>query len=205
MDIIADIFDKPVERRRNCYSYRIRNVDDIAMHLFHCLEDAMQELRRGACGVHGREKTGSAMIFNELHRVLGPGHDIIMAHLDSMSYLDVGCGNENMHHAHISVKAGLSIFSHNAREAADLGLQACFGDLPDAVKLAFGGYGKSSLDNIHAEFVQLPGDLELLLLSKGYARSLLAISKSCVKNGDSFINKRAIVVEDDSPQRFRVS
>jgi hypothetical protein len=128
-----------------------------------------------------------------------------MAHLNGMSYLNIGGRNEDMHHAHIGIKAGLNIFYHNAREAADLGLQAGFGDLPDAVKLAFGGYGKSRLDNIHAEFVKLPGDLELLLLGERYARSLLAIPKSGVENTDCFINKRAIAIENDSPQRVRVS
>jgi len=122
-----------------------------------------------------------------------------------MSYLDVGGGNEYVHHAHIGIKTGLGVFSHNTGEAADLGIKAGPGDLPDAVKLAPGGYGKAGLDNVYAEFVKLPGDLELLFLGERYARSLLAIPKSCVKNADFFINKRANVVEDDSPQRFRVS
>jgi hypothetical protein len=81
-----------------------------------------------------------------------------------MSYLDVGGRNEDMHHAHIGLKAGLSILFHNAREAADLGLQALSGYQPDAIKLAFGGYRKSSFDNIHTEFIKLPGDLELIFL-----------------------------------------
>jgi hypothetical protein len=68
-----------------------------------------------------------------------------------------------MHHAHIGIKAGLSILFHNAGEAADLGLQALPGYLPDAIKLAFGGYWKTSLDNIHTEFIKLPGDLELII------------------------------------------
>jgi hypothetical protein len=94
-----------------------------------------------------------------------------------------------MHHAHTGIKAGLDILFHNAGEAADLGLQAGLGDLPDAVKLALGGYGKSSLDNIHTEFIKLPGDLELFVLGERYARSLLAVPKSGVKNADFFINK----------------
>jgi hypothetical protein len=110
-----------------------------------------------------------------------------------------------MHHAHIGIKAGLDILFHNSGEAADLGPEALSGDLPDAVKLSLGGYGKSSLDNIYAEFIKLSGDLELFILVERYARSLLAIPKSGVKNADFFINERANVVEDDSPQRFRVS
>ena len=112
-----------------------------------------------------------------------------MALLNSMSYLDVGCGNEDMHHAHIGVKAGLDILFHNAGEAADLGPEALSGDLPDAVKLALGRYGKSSLDNIHTELIKLPGDLELFVLVERYARSLLAIPKCGVKNADFFINE----------------
>jgi hypothetical protein len=112
-----------------------------------------------------------------------------MALFNGMSDLDVGGRNEDMHHAHIGIKTGLNILYYNAREAAYLGLQASPGDLPDAVKLAFGGYGKSSLDNIHTEFVKLPGDLELFLLGERYARSLLAIPESGVKNADFFINE----------------
>jgi hypothetical protein len=110
-----------------------------------------------------------------------------------------------MHHAYICIEASLSIFFHNSREAADLSLEASSGDLPDAVELAFGGYGKTGLDDIYAEFVKLPGDLELLLLGERYTGGLLAVSKSCVENRYFFINKRVIVVEDDSPQRFRVT
>lgn len=128
-----------------------------------------------------------------------------MALLNSMSYLDVGGGNEDMHHAHICIKAGLCVLLHNAGEAADLGLQALSRDPPDAVKLALGGDGKTGLNNIHTEFVKLPGDIELLIGGKRYARSLLAIPESGVKNADYFINKRMNVVEDDSPQRLRVS
>lgn len=89
-----------------------------------------------------------------------------MALLNSMSYLDVGSGNEDMHHPHIGVKTGLSILFHNAGEAADLGIQAGSGNLPDAVKLALGGYGKSGLDNINAELIKLSGDFELLVLGE---------------------------------------
>jgi len=81
-----------------------------------------------------------------------------------MSDLDIGGGNEDMHHAHIGIKAGLSILFYNARQAADLGLQALSGDLPDALKLAFGGYGKPGLDNVNTEFIKLPCDPELVLL-----------------------------------------
>ena len=71
-----------------------------------------------------------------------------------------------MDHAHISIEASLSILFHNAREAANLGLEVGFGDLPDAIKLAFGGYGKTGLDDVYTEFVKLPGDLELPLLGE---------------------------------------
>jgi len=81
-----------------------------------------------------------------------------------MSDLNVGGGNEDMHHAHIGIKTGLGILFYNAGKATDLGLQSLSGDLPDALKLAFGGYGKPSLDNINAKLVKLPCDLELILL-----------------------------------------
>jgi len=122
-----------------------------------------------------------------------------------MGYLDVGGRNEDMHHSHVGIKASLCILFHNAREAADLGPEALSGNLPDAVKLALGGYGKSCLDNVYTKFIKLPGDLELFVLGERYARGLLAIPESGVKNADFFINKRMNVVEDDSPQRFRMS
>jgi hypothetical protein len=71
-----------------------------------------------------------------------------------------------MHHPHIGIKTGLSILFHNARETADLGIKAGSGNLSDAVKLAFGGYGKSGLDNINAKFIKLSGDFELLVLGE---------------------------------------
>ena len=110
-----------------------------------------------------------------------------------------------MHHTHISIETGLGIFLDDTGETADLGIQACSGDLADAVKLALRGDGKSGFDDIHTEFIKLPGDLELLFLGERYPGSLLSIAKSGVKNANSFINKRTNVVEGDSPQRFRVS
>ena len=71
-----------------------------------------------------------------------------------------------MHHTHIGIKTGLGIFLDDARETADLGIQACSCDLPDAVELALRRDGKSGLDNIHTEFIKLPGDLELLFLGE---------------------------------------
>jgi hypothetical protein len=110
-----------------------------------------------------------------------------------------------VHHTHIGIKTGLGIFLYDTGETADLGRQACSCYLADSVKLALRGDGKPGFDNIHAEFIKLPGDLELLLLVKRYPRSLLSIAKSGIKNANLFINKRTNVVEDDSPQRFRVS
>ena len=110
-----------------------------------------------------------------------------------------------MDQIHFSIKAGLSILFHYAGEAADLGLQAGSGDLADAVELAFRGYRKTSLNDIYTEFVELPGDLDLLIHSERDAWSLFSIAKGGIKNAHFFINKRMNVVEDDSPQRFLVS
>ena len=110
-----------------------------------------------------------------------------------------------MDHSNIGIKTGLCILFYNSREAADLGLEASFCNLPDAIELTFRGYGKTSLDDIYTELIKLPGDHELFVRGERHARSLFAVTKSCIKNADLFTNKRANVVEDDSPQRFRVS
>lgn len=106
------------------------------------------------------------MVFDELDSIHSPGNDLVMALLNCMSYLDVGGRNKDMNHAYICVDTCLRIFSHDSGEAADLGLKAASGDLPDAFKLAFGGYWKSCLDDVYSEFVKLPGDPELLLLGQ---------------------------------------
>jgi hypothetical protein len=59
-----------------------------------------------------------------------------MAFFNSMSDLDIGGGNEDMHHTYIGIKAGLGIFLDYARKAADLGIKTRSCDLPDAVELA---------------------------------------------------------------------
>lgn len=110
-----------------------------------------------------------------------------------------------MYHTHISVKTGLGIFLDDTGETADLGIQACSGDLADAVKLSLRGDGKPCFNNTYTEFIKLPGDCELLLLGERYPGSLFSIAKGGIKNANSFINKRTNVVEGDSPQRFRVS
>lgn len=128
-----------------------------------------------------------------------------MAHLDRMSYLNIGGWHEDMHQAHIGVNAGHCIFLHNPGKATDLGRKARPCDLPDAIKLALRGYRKSGLDNIYAELVELNCDLELFVRGERDARSLLPVTKSCIKNANFFTNKRTNVVEDDSPRRFVVS
>lgn len=175
------------------------------MHFLHRFEYAMQKLRRCTGSIHGREETGPSAIFHELHRLHCSLYDLIMAHLDGMSDLNIGGGTEDMDQVHLSVKAGLSVLLHYAGETADLSFQAGSGDLAYAIKLALRGYGKTSLNNIYTEFVKLPGDLDLLLRGERDARSLLSIAKGGIKNAHFFINKRMNVVEDDSPQRFLVS
>ena len=110
-----------------------------------------------------------------------------------------------MHHAHIGIKTSLGILLYNSGEAANLGAEARSRDLPDAVELALRGDRKSGLDHVDPELVELPGDLELLVRGERDARSLLSVTKSCIKNADSFTYKRPNVVEDDSPQRFLAS
>jgi len=67
---------------------------------------------------------------------------------------------------HFGIDTGLSVLFYNAGEAADLSIKAGLGDPSHAFKLTFGGYRKASLDDIHSEFVKLPGDLDLLLLGE---------------------------------------
>jgi len=164
--IIADVLDKAVKGGGCCHTNCVRDIDDVAMHLFNCLKDAMQKFRRGTGGIHGREETGPAMILDQLYRFHSSGHDLIMAHLYGMSDLDIGGRRKNMHHAHIGVEAGLYILFYYAREAADLGLQPGSGYLPYALKLALGGYWKAGLDDIDSQFIKLSGDLELILLGQ---------------------------------------
>ena len=110
-----------------------------------------------------------------------------------------------MHHSHIGIKARLGVFLHDSGKTADLTVEAGPGNLPDAVEFALGRYRKTSLDDIYTELIKLPGDHELFVRGERHARSLFAVTKSCIKNADLFTNKRANVVEDDSPQRFLVS
>ena len=166
IDIITDVLDKTIEAGWNCHSDSVRDVDDIAMRLLYRLEDAVQKFRRGPGGIHCREETGPSMILHKLDRLSGPFYDLIVAFLNCMSDLNVRGGNEDMHHTHIGIKTGLGILLYDSRETADLSLQACSCDLTDAVKLALRRDGKPGLDNIHTEFIKLPGDLELLLLGK---------------------------------------
>jgi len=160
--IITDVLDKSIEAGWDCHSHCIWDVDNIAMHLLYRLEDAVQELGRGACGIHCREEAGSSVVLHKLHCFPGPFYDLIVALLDSMSDLDVRGGNEDVHHTHISVKTCFCILLDDTRETADLGIQACSGNLADAVKLSLRGDGKSGFDDIYTEFIKLPGDLELL-------------------------------------------
>ncbi len=110
-----------------------------------------------------------------------------------------------MHHAHIGIKTRFCVFLNDPGKTTNLGIEAGLGNPPDAIELAFRGYRKSGLDNVYTEFVKLPGDHELLIRGERYTRSLLAVTKSCIKNANLFTNKRANVVEDDSPQRFLAS
>ena len=122
-----------------------------------------------------------------------------------MSYLDIGCRNEDMHHSNISVKACLGILFDNSREAADLGTDTCSSDLADAIEFALRRNRKSRFYHIYTEFIKLPCDFELLFWSQRNTRSLFSIPESSIKNAYSFINKRPNFVEGDSPQRFLVS
>ena len=203
--IVADVFYETVERGRNRNPNSIWNVDYVAVDLLNSLEDPVQELRRGAGGIHGGEEADSSVILHKLNSLYSSFHDLVMAHLYGVSNLDVGSGCEDMHHAHLGINASLGILLDNSGEAANLGAEAVSRNLPDAVELTFGRDRKSGLDYIHSEFFELPGDLELFIRGERDSRSLFSVTKSCIKNADSLTYKRPNVVEDDSPQRFLVS
>jgi hypothetical protein len=60
--------------------------------------------------------------------------------------------------ANIGIETGLCICLDNSGKAADLGREAGAGNLPDALELALGRHGKTGLDDVHAELIELSGN-----------------------------------------------
>ena len=81
-------------------------------------------------------KGSSALVLYKFYGLHSSCHDLIMSHFDGVRYLNVGSGNENMHHAHIGIKTSLSILFYDSRQPADLGTKARACDLSDAFKFA---------------------------------------------------------------------
>jgi len=71
-----------------------------------------------------------------------------------------------------------------ARQSRHLRFPDFPGDLTDGVKIALRGDGKPRLNDIDAEFFQLPGQKQLFLRVHAVARRLFSIPEGCVKNID---------------------
>jgi hypothetical protein len=67
-----------------------------------------------------------------------------------------------MDKAHIGIETGLCICLDNSGKAADLGREASAGNLPDALELAFGRHGKTGLDDVHTQLIELSSNSKFL-------------------------------------------
>ena len=102
--------------------------------------------------------------------------------------VDVGRREEDVDALHAAVDRSVDVELLGPREAADLGLEACLGDPPDALLLALGGDREAGLDDVDPELVQRLRYLELLLAGSGRPRA------SARRPGGSCPRRRIVAV-----------
>lgn len=81
----------------------------------------------------------------------------------------------------------MSPLTQRARAATVVGLHGR-GDAADALEIPGGGGGEAGLDDVNAQFLQLPGDLNLLRQVQIDARGLFAVAQSGIEDDDLVIH-----------------
>jgi len=103
-------------------------------------------------------------------------------------------------HIDAGIERCVDVLSYDPREAADLGFEPLGCDHPDGFKIAPRRYGKTGLDDVHTELVELPSDNDLLLRGQGDAGGLFTIAEGGVEDPNFFSTKRFDVIENDPTQ-----
>jgi 5-keto 4-deoxyuronate isomerase len=103
-------------------------------------------------------------------------------------------------HVDPSVEGGVDVLSDNPSKAADVGRKAFGSHHLHRLEIAARRYGKTGLDDVDAELVELPSDDDLLFRGQGDAGGLFTIPEGGVEDPNLFSTKRFDVIENDPTQ-----
>ena len=174
--------------RRGDDPHRVRDVQDRRPGLDRDLEDLDEVVPVGPRRVHRRVEDVVAALPRIGDHLLAHLEDLLAGLPDRVDPLHVGGRDEDMHHIHPAVQAGVHVGLRHPGEAADHRLEAHPRDGLHCLVLALRGGGKAGLDDMDPDLGELPGYLLLLGEREGDARCLLAIPEGGVENSDLVAN-----------------
>ena len=171
-------------------AHRIGQVNGRRTGLDGSFDAALEELDRGAGGIHRRP-------FDVVDEVAGLRHgagddldDLVLGLFHLVRQMDrrgrdegVDAAAAGMAH---SLPCPIDIGRDRASEAGNGSALDLLGHGHDGFEVAIGGNGKTSLDDVDAHLVERFGDLELFLQRHGGAGRLLAVAQGGVEDEDPF-------------------
>ncbi len=177
------------EFRRHCETNGVRNIQGGGACFDDCLKHLAQKLGIGASGIFGRKFHVIAERLGEGYGLAGLRQALIACDAQLILQMNVGSRQED-------VNARASRILQSFPGAFDIGParpsqsgndrpadQA--GDGLDRCKIAVRGDGKTRLNHVDAEAVELVRQAQLLRMIHAATRRLLSIAKGRVKNGNA--------------------
>jgi hypothetical protein len=154
--------------------------------------DPLVEILLGAGRVDAEERGVDVVRGGEAHRGGDPVEHLLARDADRLE-LEVGDRRLDHRGADAEFHEQLEVGGHGAREAPDLGLQACAGDELDRVPIVLGYAREARLDPLDPEPVEQPCNLELVLRREHDAHRLLSVAQRGVVEAHAAADREPVV------------
>lgn len=164
----------------------VGDVADSGSGLCHGIDDTSEILVVGASRILCIELYVFDIAFRIFHSSHRPFDNFLGSGVELISYVAFRCTNACMYALVLGILqrlcSNVNIFLHGACQCAYRGPCHSFADLDDTIEVARAGDRESGFDDIHAERLELLGNLNLLYGVQLASRHLLAVAQRSVKN-----------------------
>ena len=192
-------FDEIAVQLRNGIAYGVGHIDGSGPLVNHRLNHTAQKVHFAAVAVFGAEFNIATQVATKTHRLFGLLQHLLGAHAQLFLHVQRRGGNKGVDAAPIGPLERLGCAGNitviGARERADGGVFDGVGNHLHGFKIAVGAGGKTGLNHIHLEALQLAGNAQFFVFGHGSTGRLLAIAQGGIKN-DQLIGHRFLLVSE---------
>ncbi len=136
------------------------------------------------------------------HRAVDGLEDLLRGELELLLHMEGGGGQEGVDSGRAGLLeragGGFDILGAAPGEGADGGVTDLFRDGADRRKVVGRGHGKAGFEDVDPHLLELPGDLELLLLLHGGPGALLAVAEGGVEDANPLLTLFFVAICHDA-------